>query len=305
MNLESNFIHPRRLSDIASIDTDSSSNDNKSRDYFIKEMYNNSLNNKKDIKYKLNYKIQSHKSTKEKDRCYSRFFLHQESLPTLVDLRPFWGEIFEQGDLGSCTANSISGNARFALSKVEPNICLHPSRLFIYYNARLISGEDIDEDDGLSIRDGCLALKKYGACNETIWPYNFIKFAKKPPTECYEDAKKYKYFAYFSIANNLNQIKQCLSQKNVVTFGAKLFDSFMSEHTRTTGIVAMPKEHEGSIGGHSMCIVGYNDETKMFAVANSWSEEWGNNGFCFMPYDYISNTEYCGDFYFLKYYSAF
>jgi len=91
----------------------------------------------------------------------------------------------------------------------------------------------------------------------------------------------------------------------MVSFGAKLFESFMSENTHNTGVVEMPKQGEEELGGHAMCIVGYNDKTRMFAIANSWSKNWGDEGFGFMPYDYIANQDYCGDFWSVRYYSEF
>ena len=67
----------------------------------------------------------------------------------------------------------------------------------------------------------------------------------------------------------------------------------------------MPAADEMEIGAHAMCIVGYNDKTKLFAVANSWGNKWGNNGFCFMPYDYLINPNLAGDFWSIRYYPSF
>jgi len=253
-------------------------------------------------KYKLNYKFDTVKG--DKDRCFSRFFLPNESLPVSVDLRSLWGEIFDQGELGSCTSNSIAGQIRYALYKGNGPI-IHPSRLFVYYNGRVVSGDPIDEDNGLSIRDGCVSVKRYGVCSENMWPYHIHKFAVKPSNECYSEAASTNHFSYFSVPQNLNQIKQCLAQKYMISFGARLYESFMSNHTSRTGFVNMPSSNEMEVGSHAMCIVGYNDKTRLFAVANSWSVEWGNAGYCFIPYDYITNPNLCSDFWSIRYHQSF
>lgn len=100
-------------------------------------------------------------------------------------------------------------------------------------------------------------------------------------------------------------MKQCLAQKYMISFGARLFESFMSNYTSRTGMVSMPLHNEQEVGSHAMCIVGYNDKTRLFAVANSWSSRWGNNGFCFIPYDYIMDSNLCSDFWSIRYYPSF
>ena len=43
-------------------------------------------------------------------------------------------------------------------------------------------------------------------------------------------------------------------------------------------------------------LVGFNNTTKMFKVRNSWSNKWGDKGYCYFPYDYIKNPNLCSDF---------
>jgi C1A family cysteine protease len=253
-------------------------------------------------KYKLNYKFED--STDIKNRCFSRFFLPTNNLPDKIDMRSVWGEIYDQGEMGSCTSNSIAGQIRYILYKHNgPSI--HPSRLFIYYNGRLLSNLPLDEDTGLSIKDACTSVKKYGVCDETLLPYDINKFSCKPSHECYEAGVKNNQFSYFRIPQELNQIKQCLAKKYMISFGAKIFESFMSLNTAKSGIVIVPNKLECEIGSHAMCIVGYNEKTKFFAVANSWSDKWGCNGFCFIPFEYILDPNLCRDFWSIRYQPEF
>ena len=41
-----------------------------------------------------------------------------------------------------------------------------------------------------------------------------------------------------------------------------------------------------------MLIVGYSDAKQVFIVRNSWGTHWGDNGYCYMPYDYAGNPEF-------------
>ena len=93
------------------------------------------------------------------------------ALPPRVDLRRQCPPVYDQGQLGSCTANAIGGAIEFdQLKQGLPQIFV-PSRLFIYYNERAME-HSIQFDSGAQLRDGIKSVAKLGACPETIWPYD-------------------------------------------------------------------------------------------------------------------------------------
>merc|ERR1719401_2114671 len=110
-------------------------------------------------------------------------------LPKQVDLRPAEHfAIYDQGHLGSCTANAIG--AAFHFAQVSEHVKdFTPCRLFIYYNERAMEG-NVGRDAGAQIRDGIKSLAKIGCCGECLWPYDIAKFTQKPPEECYKAAVK-------------------------------------------------------------------------------------------------------------------
>ena len=91
-------------------------------------------------------------------------------LPARTDLRKQCPPVYDQGELGSCTANAISAALEFNQMKQKARKPFTPSRLFIYYNERAIEGT-IDSDSGAMLRDGIKTVAKDGACRETTWPY--------------------------------------------------------------------------------------------------------------------------------------
>ena len=44
--------------------------------------------------------------------------------------------------------------------------------------------------------------------------------------------------------------------------------------------------NEKLLGGHTVAVVGFDDNYG-FLVRNSWGIDWGIEGHCFIPYEYI------------------
>ena len=80
--------------------------------------------------------------------------------PPSVDLRAGCPAVYDQGDLGSCTANMIGAAIEFDQMKQKIS-SRTPSRLFIYYNERVIEGS-VDSDSGAQIRDGIKTVASAG-----------------------------------------------------------------------------------------------------------------------------------------------
>merc|ERR1719229_1260532 len=214
----------------------------------------------------------------------------KSSLPPSVDLRPDEKHfpIYNQGHLGSCTANAIGAAFHFALAQQDIASAFPPSRLFIYYNERKMEGH-MKEDSGAQIRDGIKSLHKIGVCSEDMWPYDISKFTVKPSSDCYAAAAKNKAKEYARVPHTLKDMKACINEGYPFVFGFIVFSSFMTKKVATTGHMTMPSLYDKFLGGHAVMAVGYDDKKKHFIIRNSWGVEWGDRGYFYMPYDYISH----------------
>ena len=61
-------------------------------------------------------------------------------------------------------------------------------------------------------------------------------------------------------------------------------------------VVPMPKEGEEVIGGHAIFGCGFLEDKKQFIFRNSWGESWGDQGYGYIPYDYLLNSDLASDF---------
>lgn len=206
---------------------------------------------------------------------------------------------YDQSTLGSCTGNGLAFLIHFDLLNKHAQKVIAPwipSRLFIYYNERVLEGS-VDQDAGASIRDGIKALASLGVCSEDVWPYDINQFATKPSSYAYSLALAVKAINYRSIDNTNKQlVVNALLQGFPVVFGMTVYESFESNQVAQTGIIPMPSLSESAIGGHCMSIVGYRKEDDSFIVRNSWGLDWGQGGYCRIPANYICSGDLCSDF---------
>jgi C1A family cysteine protease len=216
-------------------------------------------------------------------------------LPKSVDLQPKCPPVYDQGQLGSCTANAIAGAIEFDL-KAQGLTDFVPSRLFIYYNERVIEN-DVDQDNGAEIRDGIKSVATQGVCPETEWPYSDqgTQFAVVPTPTCYADALKVKALSYQSAPQDAISIKTILASGRPIVFGFSVYESFESDEVASTGMVPMPSPTDSPIGGHAVLAVGYDDIAQRFLVRNSWGQEWGLQGYFKMPYAYLLDENLASD----------
>ncbi len=215
-------------------------------------------------------------------------------LPKKVDLRSKMPSVWDQGELGSCTAQAIGSAFEFSQMKQGLKDFM-PSALFIYYNERAMEGT-IDTDSGAMIRDGMKSVAKIGVCTEVTWPYVIPKFTEKPPKAAYTEAKKHQALVYRRVLGVLHQMQGCLAQGYPFVFGFAVYESFMSPEVAKTGKVPLPPRGEQLIGGHAVLAVGYDDSINSFIVRNSWGAKWGVKGYCTMPYGYLTDPQLSRDF---------
>lgn len=235
----------------------------------------------------------------QRDFVYAAPAAVVRNLPSSVNLQKSCPPVYDQSSLGSCTANAIGGAFEFELIRQNKGIDFTPSRLFIYYNERVIE-HTVDSDSGAMIKDGMKSVNKQGVCPEKMLPYDIEKFAEKPAKSCYEAALNHQVLSYHRVTRSLGQMRGCLADGYPFVFGFSVYESFESAAVEKSGKVNMPKPNEQQVGGHAVMAVGYNHASKRFIVRNSWGPEWGQSGYFTMPYDYLMEPGLSDDFWTIR-----
>ena len=242
--------------------------------------------------YKLNYVY--HQKDERDFQHLSK--LEHTAFPPALTLKNSMPPILNQLTIGSCVANGLS----LAISYINKDIIL--SRLYLYFNSRAVAHLSLDDDTGVSIRDSCIAISKYGICSEATWMYDITKFANLPPLVAYNKQITLNNYIYLAVSQDLNSIKKCINEKYPIVFGFNVYDNFFTPQVANTGIVSLPDLNKNVLqGSHCVVLVGYDDNTNLFECANSWGTGWGNSGYFYLPYNYVTNSNLANDFWTIRY----
>lgn len=213
-------------------------------------------------------------------------------LPRFVSILGIRNKIENQLDLGSCTGCSATSALEIAIGTKRPF-----SKLMAYYLAREQRGT-INEDSGASIRNVMKGISTKGVAYEETVPYVPSRFTERPSDKAYAEAKalidRMWGFEYLRLYT-LNDIKAALASGYPVTFGFSTPEWFSSPYFNN--ILRFPTSQERMNGGHAVVAVGYDDRyrDKIIWVRNSWSKEWGINGYYKMTQDWFTNPNRLAD----------
>jgi C1A family cysteine protease len=202
--------------------------------------------------------------------------------------------VFDQGQLGSCTANAVAAALQFDASlDLAPKKARRRSRLDIYYGERALEGDLGQGDTGAVGRDGFKFAQQTGVLLERVWPYDIATFEDAPPV----GPKRHKLTKSYAHPEQNQQVLQAiLSNQQTIAFGFTAYESFESSGTASTGVVTMPRIDEAQVGGHEMLVCGYlSAEPDHALVRNSWGSDWGVGGYCLFPWKYLCDPNLASD----------
>lgn len=211
-----------------------------------------------------------------------------QPLPRNADLKSYFPPIKNQGKQGACASFSLTSVFEYFFSN-ETQKSDDMSEAFVYYNARAISGKTAI-DDGANLHDVIRGMVDKGVCIEELCEYNPEVFDKEPSVAAYEDGEQRKVTSAKSVPISVDVIKSAINEGYPVVGCFKIFKSLQDN---TSGFVPMPTDEErnNDDGFHAMVICGYNDKHGHFIVRNSWGTAFGDNGYCYLPYSYVRDTD--------------
>lgn len=200
--------------------------------------------------------------------------------------------VADQEDLGSCVFFALTAH-KAATAVQNDRDPVNLSQLWAYYHYRDKYGQ-VEYDDGAYIREAIKLLAADGIPHEDCWPYVTGNFAKEPPAGCLDQAQENRITSFHALESREDMI-HCLAAGFGFICGISVYSSFDSDYTARTGIVTMPQKGDKFLGGHAIYICGYDLHKQMFKFQNSYGKSWGDDGFGWIPFSYLTNRGLCGD----------
>jgi C1A family cysteine protease len=221
------------------------------------------------------------------------------ALPPSVNLIPYMSPIRNQASRGTCVSFALTALSEYILRR--RGLIRDLSEQHLYYEIKLIDGAS--SSCGTWQVKAVTALQNRGECREVIWPYNPNPPCNNHgvlPAQARPDGLNYRLATLVVSPNNVLAYKTHMSLQRPVTLSIPVYNSwYQSAETRRSGRITMRIGNEPAVGGHAVCLVGYQDTPSSpgggyFIVRNSWSTGWAYQspygaGYGTIPYQYITN----------------
>lgn len=224
--------------------------------------------------------------------------LEAVTLAPAVNLINKMSPIRNQASRGTCVAFTLTAiNEYYRRVQGVPQDL---SEQHLYYETKLIDGAS--SVCGTWQSKAAQALASRGQCREAIWPYNPNPPCNNHgslPATARPNGLNYRLPLQQLSSTNVVAIKTALASKKPTGISIPVYNSwFRSAETNRTGRITNRIGSEPRVGGHAICVVGYQDDASApgggyFIIRNSWSTNWGNQcpygaGYGTISYRYIA-----------------
>ena len=193
-------------------------------------------------------------------------------------------QVLDQGATSTCVACSLAA-CRYIQEELQEGSASTFSVNYIYGN-RLSSD---NQDEGMIPRQALNTILKFGDCHFSDFSsycyYEQAKSLYEENKETYDDlAYPYKINSYYRLYSN-DEIKTAVYELGCVTISYKTTANFRNPDEN--GYVDYDSTQE-TTGNHMVTIVGWTEDDH-WIVLNSWGTDYGDNGYCYLSFDYPYN----------------
>jgi hypothetical protein len=216
---------------------------------------------------------------------------HLAAAPGDADLRPYSSPRHNQGQTGSCVAQSVvkalenlerqklCAQRGIGPSQLGPTDHKNLSVLALYYLAReKMQPSRVGQDTGTYISLACDCLRLFGVCTEEAWPFDPGRVFDAPSIMSMREAYDHKISAYYRIQSTgqerVDSVIAALRSRHPVVYGTDVGDNWIQY--RAGQVLQRP---DVSQGAHATHLVGWEDARGVFIGENSWGRDWGEDGY--------------------------
>ena len=217
------------------------------------------------------------------------------SLPSKIDHTENMSLVKSQGQLGSCVSFGAVAMKEFQERKEHEKEVLDGkkdhrkgkiydySEQWVYWNCKKI--DEWPNSEGTDLRTVMKVLKQIGVPTEKAWPYPDDKVNIGEPKRWANLIARWATIDSYWRIYNMIELKTALMDGPFI-IGVPVFREWGMP---VNGIIKYPSNPSEVLGGHCICVTGYNNDTQLIKFKNSWGKYWGSLGYGYLSYRYIED----------------
>ena len=225
----------------------------------------------------------------------TRSLKQQQEIPARVDWREYFPPVQDQQNLATSCAHACVGLIQY-FQRRSSGEAINPSRLFLHENARRLAGGEAGHG-GPSLRTTLKAAVKFGLPPERHWPYTPTAIDQVPDSFLYGFESEYRNLRYLRLdgplqsgQETLDTLKAFLAAGFVCVLGFGVPSSLSDDPE-----IPFPTQFDAIRTGQAVIAVGYDDAPRIrsergaILVRNSWGASWGEEGYGWLPYRFVTD----------------
>lgn len=209
--------------------------------------------------------------------------LNREVFPSKVDMSGYFPAPGDQGNQNSCVGWALGYALKSYVEGIEHSWNINEN---IFSPSYIYNQLNEGQNKPISLFSAADLIVEQGVCTLNKMPYNASNYTAIPSASALAEASKYKSLDYHLIGNDVSSIKQHLANRIPVVVSFPVDESFY--HLTGKQIYNGPSSFNDD--GHAVCIIGYDDSINAYKFINSWGTGWGDSGYGYFSYDYLTNN---------------
>gem|GEM_PF-396673 len=214
-------------------------------------------------------------------------------MPRWFSLRPYTPYPKNQGSINSCVGWAMGYAAMTTQRAYERRITNRKEITDNAYSAMFIYNQVKEGScmSGAFVQKAAKLLTETGDCKSADFDFPYDNCERQPQAMHVSQSQSHLIKDFVALFDKdtpaktaVMRVKRSISEGKPVVVGMNISESLKRLSPMDSRWNPSGMSSDKMLGGHALCVVGYNDSLGVFEIMNSWGPAWGDQGYFTVSY---------------------